>query len=137
LVTDPLLPCIWAAGVLQLLIASVNLVAPKKLAYRENLAKLSPIVREVFIVQNVFIVLTLVGFAALCLWFAPELTGQSLLGRSLSGFLAVFWGLRLLFQLFFYNPQIKQQHPVINLAFVLADLYLAGVFTLAAVRAGG
>jgi len=136
-VTDPILPCIWAAGVFQLLIASVNFVAPKMLEYRENLAKVSPIVREVFIVQNVYIVLTLVGFAALCFRFAPELAGQSILGRFLSGFLAVFWGLRLLIQLFFYNPQIKQQHPVINLAFVLADLYLCGVFTLAAVRAGG
>jgi hypothetical protein len=53
----PLIPYIWAAGAAQLLVASASLFAPRMLHYRENLAKLAPIVRQIFIVMNCYIVL--------------------------------------------------------------------------------
>ena len=46
---------LWVAAVLQWLVASSNLFAARIFAYREELAKLSPFVREVFIVQNIYI----------------------------------------------------------------------------------
>ncbi len=122
---------IWSAGALHLLVASANFFAPRKLHYGENLRKVSPIVRDVFIVQNIYIVLVQVTFALLCFLFAPELAGASLLGRFLSGFLALFWGLRVLLQLFFYNAEVKKEHPVFNLLFLACDLYLFAVFIVA------
>src|SRR6266851_7421935 len=106
---------IWSAGALHLLVASANFFAPRKLHYGENLRNVSPIVRDVFIVQNIYIVLVQVAFALLCFLFAPDLAGASPLGRFLSGFLALFWGLRVLSQLFFYNAEVKKEHPVFNL----------------------
>jgi len=126
-----LIPWLWIAGVVQLLIASANFFAPRLLHYRENLAKVSPMVREVFIVQNAYIVLVLLGNAGLCFCFTEELAGDSLLGRSLSGFLALFWGMRLPIQLFFYDPEAKRRYPVFNLLFLLAFVYLTGVFAVA------
>jgi hypothetical protein len=128
----PLIPYIWAAGAAQLLVASASLFAPKMLHYRENLAKLAPIVRQIFIVMNCYIVLVLVAFAGLCFGFAGELAGQSVLGRYFSGFLAIFWSMRVLIQLFFYDRQTKRSHPVFNLLFLAAFVYLAGTFTVAA-----
>ena len=50
----------------------------------------------------------------------------------LSGYIAVFWLLRLCIQVFYYDLGVKQQHPVANLAFTLAVAYVGGVSVLAA-----
>jgi hypothetical protein len=131
-----LVPWIWAAGVLHLLVASANFFAARKLRFADNLRRLTPIVREVFLVQNVFIVLILVAIALLCFVFAGNLTGPTALGRCLSVFLALFWGLRLLIQLFFYNSESKRQYPVVNGVLLAMFTYLCGVFTLAALGWG-
>jgi hypothetical protein len=129
---EPLIPHIMAAGVLQLLIAAANIVLPGKLRYRENIAKLSPIVRQVFVVHAVYIALVLVFFGLLCLLFAGELAGGSALGRFLSGFLAVFWSLRVGIQLFYYDPQVKRENFGAHLAFTATFICLAVVFAVAA-----
>jgi len=132
-----LIPFLWAAGGVQLLIASVNFFLPKELDYRGNLARLTPIVREVFVVQTAYIVLILVAFAGLCFGFASELAGGSPLGRALSAFLAIFWGLRFFIQLLYYEASLKRQHPVLNVTFLTAFVYLTGVFGAAAAGLGG
>jgi len=42
---------IQLAGALQLITAAANFFLPAKLHYRENLAKVSPIIREIFTVH--------------------------------------------------------------------------------------
>lgn len=125
---------IQLAGVVQLLIAAVNFFLPKKLAYRENLSKVSTITRQIFVVHSIYIVLVLLGLAGLCLFFAPELAGASRLGRCMSGFIAVFWGLRVPVQLFYYDPELKRQHLAVHGLFTSAFLYLAIVFAVAVAR---
>ena len=125
---DYLIP---AAGVLQLLIASANVFVPRKLDYRGNLARVTPVVRDVFIVQNVYIVLVLLGLAGLCFAFPADLAGRSPLGRALAGFLAVFWGLRVVLQLFFYDGTVKKRFPVWNGVFLCAYVVLTATFVTA------
>jgi len=133
----PLIPLLWTAGVVQLLIASANLFAPRKLRYAENLALVSPMVRQIFRVMCFYIVVVLVGFAGLCFAFAPDLAGGSTLGRALSGFLALFWGVRVLVQLFVYDREMKRRHPVFNGLFLTAFLFLTATFTAAVIGGGG
>src|SRR5439155_15178238 len=89
---------IWLAGVLQLLVASSNFFAPRMLNFRENYARLDPTVREIVILRGLFIVLVLIAFGLLCFAFASELAGGTFMGRCISGFLALFWGLRCVMQ---------------------------------------
>ena len=70
---------LWVAAVLQWLVASSNLFAARIFAYREELAKLSPFVREVFIVQNIYIMTTVAMFGIVSIVFTPELAGGSAL----------------------------------------------------------
>jgi len=119
---------IWCAGVVQLCIAAANFFAPRKFGYRENLARVSPLVRHVFVVHSVYIVLVVVMFAALCGLFAPDLAGASPLGRFLSGCLALFWGLRLVIQLAVYDRAVRRQNRAVDLLFIAAFVYLTGVF---------
>ena len=129
---NPLIPMLWSAGGVQLLIASANFFAPRKLHYAENLAKVTPMVRQIFRVLSFYIVLTLVAFAALCFTFPADLAGGSTLGRALSSFLALFWGVRVLIQLFYYDPDTKRRHPVFNVLFLTAFVFLTATFTAAA-----
>jgi hypothetical protein len=125
---------LWFAGGLQLLIASSNFFARRMLRYSENLARVDRTVRDVFVILYVYIIIMLVAFAVLCFTFAGDLAGGSLLGRCLSGFLAFFWGLRALMQIFHYNREIKRQHPVFNALFLGSFIILTAIFATAALR---
>jgi hypothetical protein len=124
---------IWVAGLLQLAIAAANLLLPRVLRYRENLARVSPMVREIFLVHSGYIVLVLIAFGTMSLVFAPELAGGSRLGRFLSAFLAVFWLLRIPVQLA-YDPAVRRKYRAFDVAFLVALLYLGGTYLLAALE---
>ena len=127
-----LIPWLWTAGALQLIIIAANSVVPKKLHCRENLARVSPMIRTVFVVHWIYIVLVLGIFASLTFWFAPELAGATHLGRFLSAVIAVFWLLRVPIQLFFYDPELRKQNRLGDVIFLLAFSYLGVVFSVAA-----
>jgi hypothetical protein len=129
---ENLIPWLWAAGAVQLVIIAANFVLPTKLRCRENLANVSPMIRSVFVVHWVYIVLVLGIFTSLSFWFAPELAGASRLGRFLSAVIAVFWLLRLPIQLFFYDPALRRQNRLGDVVFLLAFSYLGVVFAVAA-----
>ncbi len=126
------IPYLRVAGALQVLIASANVPAARMFRYRESLRAVPAHVAEVFWVQNVFIVLTVLGTAGLCFAFPGDLAGGSHLGRAVSGFLAVFWAVRLAFQLFFYDREMRRRHRAFDVLFVSAFTYLIAAFTAAA-----
>ncbi len=123
---------LWLAGVVQLVIIIANFVLPKKLGCRTHLARVSPMIREVFVIHWIYIVFVLGIFASLCFWFAPELAGASRLGRFLSTVMAVFWLFRVPIQLFYYDPEIRRQNRMGDVTFLLAFSYLGIVFSIAA-----
>ena len=131
-----LIPWLWAAGAVQLFILAANFVVPKKLSCRENLSRVSPMIRTVFVVHWVYIVLVIAIFTLLSFWFAPELAGASRLGRFLSAAIAVFWICRVPVQLFVYNPEIRRQNRLADLIFLAAFSYLGVVFGIAAFGGG-
>jgi UDP-N-acetylmuramyl pentapeptide phosphotransferase/UDP-N-acetylglucosamine-1-phosphate transferase len=122
---------IQLAGALQLITAAANFFLPAKLHYRENLAKVSPIVRQIFTVHSIYIVLVLIGFGLICLLFPDDLSGTSALGKFVCGFLALFWGLRVVLQFAYYDGAVKKEHPLGALFFGTVFLYLAVIFTTA------
>ena len=126
-----LIPFIWAAGGVQVLIASANLPAARMFRYRHHLRAVPAHVAEVFVVQNVFIVLTVLGTAGLCFAFAPDLAGGGRLGRAIDGFLALFWAVRLAAQLFYYDRALRRQYRAFDVLFVSAFAYLVAVFAAA------
>ena len=131
----PLIPWLWVAGVMQSVILAGNFALPKKLRCRENLARVSPIIREVFMVHWFYIALVIGIFSSLCFWFAPELAGASELGRFLSAVMAGFWLLRVPIQLFLYDSGLRRQNRLADVAFLLAFSYLGVVFSAAALGA--
>ena len=129
---NTMVPFLWIAGAVHLSIAVSNLWVPEILHYRENLAKVSPMVRQVFVVHSIYIVLVLLAFSALCFFFAPELTSGAPLSRFLSAFLAVFWLFRVVLQLAYYDREVRAKYRLGDIAYTLAVLYLGVVFAVAA-----
>jgi len=127
-----IIPYIWIAGGIQLLIALSNVFASRMFRYRDHLGAVPGHVAQVFVVQNVFIVFTVIGMAGLCFTFAEELAGRSPLGQCLSGFLSIFWFVRLVFQLYFYDRNIRRQYRIFDVLFLLAFTYLVVVFSIGA-----
>ena len=128
---NTIVPYIWIAGGVQLAIAAANFVLPRKLRYQENLCRVDPIIRQIFVVHSAFIVFVLVAFAALCFLFASEFSASPL-GRFLSGWLALFWALRLVVQWVYYDAKIRRENLLAHWLFSAAIVYLVVVFALPA-----
>ncbi len=121
------------AGVLLLLLAAAHPFFPKQLGWRDDLAKLTLLNRQIFLVHAGFIVLLLVLFGALVLFFAGDLVAPSRLATAVLAGLTLFWGLRLLTQQFIYDRSLWRGNRRNTILHVLASLlwtYLTIVFGL-------
>lgn len=126
---------LYAAGALHLVVASANVFAFGKFRYRDHLRNVPLVMRQVFLVQNAYIMFVQIGFAILCFYFAGELTSGMGLGRAIAGFLAVFWGSRVLLQLCYYDREARRANRFFDVLFLSADGYLALIFGVAAFSA--
>jgi UDP-N-acetylmuramyl pentapeptide phosphotransferase/UDP-N-acetylglucosamine-1-phosphate transferase len=125
---------ILAAGAIHLGIVLANIPLPGRLRVREKLANVPRFVRQIFYVHWVYIVIVLGLFAALCFGFAGDLAGASRLGRFLSGFIAAFWLLRIVLQLFYYDREVRRENRGLDLLYVGSLIALVAIFGIAAVR---
>ncbi len=119
---------IWIAGVVHLGIIAANVPLPGRLRVWERLAGVPRFVRQIFYVHWIYIVIVLGLFAALCFGFARELAGASAIGRFLSGFMAGFWLLRILLQVFYYDREIRRENWGLDLLYLGALTVLVVIF---------
>lgn len=118
----------WAAFVLAMIILA-NFFAPKKLGYKQNLDKMEPFLAEIFRVHCGYTMLTMLGMLLTCVCYHTELRSNEEMGFGFNLFMAVFWGSRVLIQVFFYNYEIKKKYPIFNVIFLTAFGYLGILFT--------
>jgi hypothetical protein len=125
---------IWGAGAVHLGIIAANVPLPGRLRVRERLASAPRFIRQIFYVHWIYIVIVLGMFAGLCFGFAPDLAGASALGRLLSGFLAGFWLLRFVLQIFYYDREIRRENRGLDILYVASLIVLVLIFGLAALK---
>jgi hypothetical protein len=129
---NTLLLFLWLAGLVQVAIAVANAFLPKKLHYHSNLSRVTPIIRQVFVVHSVYIVGVVLLFAAVTFGFAGELASGRGLGRFLSAAMAVFWLCRAPVQLLYYDAGLRRTNRVGDVAFTVAALFLTATYGAAA-----
>ena len=125
---------IWGAGWVHVGIIAANVPLPGRLRVRERLAGVPRFVRQIFYVHWIYIVMVLGLFAALCLGFARELAGASLLGRFLSAFMAGFWLLRIVLQIFYYDREVRRENRGMDMLYLGSLAVLVVIFGIAATR---
>lgn len=111
-------------------LAVLHIGFPKYFEWRENLASLTLINRQMMQTHTFFIALVVLGIGLLCLTSTEELI-HTTLGRKISLYLLVFWFLRLLFQLFYYSPKLwkgKRFETTVHIVFTVFWVYVVWVF---------
>src|SRR5580704_10060303 len=124
---------LWLAGLVQIGIAAANFFLPRKLKYQENLDRVAPIIRQIFVVHSVYIVGVLLLFAALTFGFASELASGHGLGRFLAAGIAVFWLFRAPVQLLYYDATLRRANRFGDVAFTVAAIFLTVAYGAAAI----
>jgi hypothetical protein len=89
---------IFAAGVGQLCVLIASALVPVRLRWRDELAPLNPLCRQLFWVYGGYVVLSIVSLGVLCLVNSAELAAGSRLARGLAVYMMLFWGIRLCLQ---------------------------------------
>ena len=119
-------------GVFLIMLAGMHVFLPRRFSWSTELARLSLLNRQIFIVHTLFIVLVLVLTGLLSLGFAPLLVQHTPLATILLCGLAIFWWARMAAQLFIYSPKLWRGNRFNTAAHVLFSclwLYFASVYT--------
>jgi len=96
---------IFISGILHLgtLIGSAQV--PKELKFKEELPKVAPLMRHWILVAGAYVVLNLIAFGVISLTLSRELAAGSPLARAFCGYVAIFWGCRLIVQFFVFDAK--------------------------------
>ena len=119
------------AGALLLLLAGAHVFFPKELGWKKDLAKLTLLNRQIFLVHTGFIMLILMLFGVLALGFTADLIAPSRLAAAVLGGLTLFWGLRLVTQQFIYDRALwrgNRRNTILHILATLLWIYLTAVF---------
>jgi hypothetical protein len=119
-------------GILLSLLSLLHLVFPKYFSWKKELAALSLMNRQMMYVHTFFIALFVLLNGLLCFFYAEELI-YTALGKVICLGLAIFWGIRLLFQFFVYAPKLWMGKPfetTMHILFSLLWIYLTVVFAI-------
>ncbi len=127
-----LVVALWIASFVQLAIALANVALPKKLNYRQNLARVAPIIRQIFVVHSGYIVGIVLLFAVITFGFGAELASGRGLGRFLAAAMALFWFCRVPLQLLYYDAALRRAHRAVDAAMTAALLFLTATYAAAA-----
>jgi len=91
------------AGLALVVLSIASFWIPKALQWREKLADLTPLLRDMFWTYSIYIWASHVFFAVLALGYRDWLLGQSGAAALISGFIALWWLARLAMQFFGFN----------------------------------
>jgi hypothetical protein len=91
------------AGGCQLVLVAASPAIPWVLGWREETAKLSPLLRQVFWTYAGYIFATNLAFGLVSALAPSWLLDRSPLAAALTAFMTLYWGARLLLQLFCFD----------------------------------
>ena len=91
-------------AVAQLALAVLSFFLPRILNWKPDIARMSLLVRDVFVIHSWFISLTLIIWGVLTWRFAHEMAhAPTELSRWLAGAIGIFWGIRCVLQWLHYD----------------------------------
>ena len=121
-------------GVLLMLLATIHLIFPYYFRWKEDLAQISLINRQVMYVHTFFLALTVFGIGMICYLRADDLLNTQL-GKTLCFGFAIFWTIRFFIQFFGYSSKLwkgKKFETIVHILFSILWTYLCVIFWLAA-----
>lgn len=122
------------AGIAQLLLGAASTAIPYVLQWREETARLRPLLRQLFWVYAGYILGLHLAFGLLSMLAPSWLLDGSGLAAAVTGFIATYWGARLILQFTVFDrsdaptgPWFRVAEAALVLLFVaLTAIYAAG-----------
>lgn len=115
---------VFLAGLGQLALAVASLAIPRVLGWKQDVAQLRPLTRQVFWTYGGYIWSTNVSFGLLSSLAPHALLDGSILAAAVSGFIAVYWGARVVIQFTYYDRSEAPSGTI----FVVGEVALVGLF---------
>lgn len=112
------------AGIGQLAIVAGSLRIPQALGWSEDVGKLRPLTRQVFWTYAGYIWTTNLCIGLLSAFAADWIIDGSPLAASVTGFITVYWGARVVIQFAYFDRSDAPE----GLQFQLAEIVLVGLF---------
>jgi len=119
------------AGLGQLALVAVSPMIPKLLHWREEVGKMRRLTQTVVTTYAFYILGTNFAFGLLSTWKPGWLLDGSGLARAVAGFIAAYWGIRLVLQFTYYDRTDAppgRMYRVAEAALVTLFLYWATVY---------
>lgn len=88
-------------GAAQLSILAASAIVPFRLNWKQDLASLPTLHRQMYWTYGGYVVLGIVTLGALCLVCHEEIAARTILARGVALYGAIFWGVRLALQAIF------------------------------------
>jgi hypothetical protein len=91
------------AGLGQIVLALGSLAVPNVLRWRAELAKVQPLIKQMFWVYAAYIFVINLSFGLLSLFDSQDLQNGSAMAMLITGFIALYWISRVLIQFFYFD----------------------------------
>jgi hypothetical protein len=130
---------ILIGGLLHFGILLASALVPRVLDWQRSLGTLDRLSRQVVWVHGAFIVLVIIGFGLLSVVFADQLAAGTPLARGVCLFIGLFWGARLVLQLFVMDAKMYLTRASLRVGYhflTAVFAYHAVVYSLAAIQPG-
>lgn len=121
-------------GVIMLLLVAMNLHIPRRFRWKQEMAGLSLVNRQIFQVHAAFICIILALFATMLLGLTNELLQPTRLARGILVGMATFWFCRMICQWFVYDRRIWRGDRVLTAMHVIFScvwIYFVATLSLA------
>lgn len=112
---------LFLTGVGQVVMMAAVIPLPRWLDWRAETAKLGKVTRQVFWIYAGYIFATNIFIGLLTLAFAEELTNATTMSAALTGFMFLYWAVRLVLQLFVIDTEAAPE----GILFVVGEKLLA------------
>ncbi len=128
---------IFIAGLLHFGVLIASALVPQVLDWKAELARVSPLTRQLVWTHGIFIVLVIIGFGLLGMSCSAPLASGDPLARAVCAFIAIFWGARVSLQYTWLDARTHLTRTYLKLGYhglTLLFAYFTGVFGYAALR---
>ena len=110
---------LFFAGVGQIILVLGSLAIPRILHWKQELAKVEPLIQQIFWTYAGYILVTNFSFGIISVFAGEVLTDGSTLATAVTGFITLYWFSRIIIQFFYFERKNFPKGTIHNIGEVL------------------
>src|SRR4051812_31405328 len=94
---------LFLCGIGHIVLSIVSIIIPKALQWKKELNKLPVLLKQLFWTYAAYILVINFSFGIVSIYGTNELMNHSFLAKSITLFISIYWGARVLVQFFYFD----------------------------------